>query len=418
MPLLSRHSWPVVAIRTPFCIVFFIVGVLSIRFTQIAATLLLKSQPRLYHLIVNLTKLHFLTLLAFLTSIINPSKVIVTYNTDELPKSNSFKVDASGNLSSIISPNSVWIANHQIYTDWLFIWFLTYTGRFADSVYIVLKAALGEVPVLGPGMKRFKFLFLSRKWETDKVKLTNQLLEIDADARGMGPASGVRCVSSTNVTLPGVAQWPKGDHPNKKIWPYQVIIYPEGTVKSPHTRERSDKFVTNLQRPLLKHVLLPRVRGIFLMLRLLRGTCEVVYDVACGYGGLRPEDYGEDVFTLKAFYLLGYGPSSVNYHIRAWNIKDIPLGDDDSVDIDTVAPEVQSKFEEWLFQVWYEKDKLLDKYYKTGTFAEPENVNSKTVSADFKLRSPFEVTAPFVVLITTVLIVRLAVIGLWHLYRK
>lgn len=416
MPFLSRHSWPIVAVRTAFCIVFFIVGLLSIRFTQTVAGLFLKSLPWLYHLIVNLTKVHFVTLLTFLTSIINPSKVIVTYNIHQLPDSNSFKVDPSGNLSSIISPNAVWISNHQIYTDWLFLWFMAYTGHFADSVYIVLKAALADIPVLGPGMKAFKFLFLSRKWETDKVKLTNQLLEIDADARGMGPASGVRCVSSTNVTLPGVAQWPKGDHPSNKIWPYQMIIYPEGTVKSPHTRERSDKFVTKLQRPLLKHVLLPRIRGIFLMLRLLRGTCEVVYDVACGYGGLSPEDYGEDVFTLKAFYLLGYGPSSVNYHIRAWNIKDIPLGNDDSIDIDAVAPEVLREFEEWIFEVWYEKDKLMDKYYKTGTFAEPDNANSRTVTADFKLRSPLEVVAPFAVLATTILILRLAVMSLWRLY--
>lgn len=154
------------------------------------------------------------------------------------------------------------------------------------------------------------------------------------------------------------------------------------------------------------------------MLRLLRDTCEVVYDVACGYGGLKPEDYGEDVFTLKAFYLLGYGPSSVNYHIRAWNLKDIPLGNDDSVDIDTVDPEVLKKFEDWLFTVWYEKDKLMDKYYKTGTFAEAGNSKSRTVTADFKLKSSLEVVTPFVTLVSAFLILRLVVKGLWHLYCK
>lgn len=395
----------------------FVIGVLSIRFFQVVAWALFRTLPRLYHTCVNLTKKQFVTLLTFLTSIINPSKVTITYNESELPKSNSFKVDLKGNLSSILSPNAVWIGNHQIYTDWLFIWFIIYTGRFADSVYIVLKANLAKIPILGPGMQIYKFLFLSRKWETDKVKLTNQLLEIDADARGLGPGSGVKHISSTNPSLPGVAVWPNDSHPDKKIWTYQMIIYPEGTVKSPHTRERSDKFVTSLNKPLLKHVLLPRARGIFLILRLLRDTVEVVYDVTCGYGGLKPEDYGEDVFTLKAFYLLGYGPSSMNFYIRAWNIKDIPLGDDNSVDIDSLDPAVLKKFEDWLYNVWYEKDKLMERYYKTGTFADPDSTTN-TVIADFKLKSSFQVLSPFLVLFTFLILLRLVLKGLWRLYSN
>lgn len=416
MSLLSRHSWPVVAIRTPFCIVVFIVGVLGTRFFQVVAWALFSTKPQLYHLCINITKAHFVILLTFLTSIINPCKINITY--DKLPEPTRFAVDALGNLSSILSPNAVWISNHQIYTDWLFMWFIAYSGRFAGSVYIVLKENLAKIPVLGPGMKNYKFLFLSRKWETDKVNLTNQLLEIDADARGVGPASGVKCISSTNSSLPGVALWPKGGDPNRSIWTYQLMIYPEGTVKSPHTRERSNKFVANVNRKPLKHVLLPRVRGLFLMLRLLRGTCEVVYDIASGYGGLTAEDYGEEVFTLKAFYLLGYGPLSVNFHIRAWNIKDIPLGDDDSIDIDTVDPAVLAKFENWLYDIWYEKDQLLDKFYKTGKFVDSDSKKSTTVTADFKLRNPVEALSPFLVLFTFLLLLRLVVKGLWALIHS
>lgn len=416
MALISRHSWPIVAIRTPLCAIIFITGTLSIRFTQLLAWTVLQTQPTLYHSVINLTKVHFFTMLTFLTSIINPCKIVITYSGDELPDYNSFKVDASGNLSSILSPNSVWIANHQIYTDWLFLWFLQYTGRFGDSIYIVLKENLGKIPVLGPGMRVFKFLFLSRKWEADKVRLTNQLLEIDADARGVGPSSGVKCVASTNPSLPGVTLWPKGSRGEKQIWTYQLVIYPEGTVKSPHTRARSDKFVVNTGRPVMKHVLLPRVRGLFLMLRLLRNTVEVVYDLACGYGGLTGDDYGEDVFTLKSFYLLGYGPSLVNYHVRAWNLKDIPLGDDDSLDIDSVDPAVLKKFEDWLYDTWYAKDELLDRFYKTGSFADPQQKNTKTVVADFKLKNPAEALRPFVVIVTFFIILRLVIKGLWALF--
>lgn len=410
---LSRHSMPVVAIRTVFCVLLFIIGTLCVRSTQILAHAVFRDRPA-FRDACTLTKQQYIVLLVFLTQIINPSKIKISYDPAHMPKSNSFSA-SKGHLSSILLPNAVWISNHQIYTDWLYLWFILYTGRFSESVYIVLKDALRKIPVLGPGMTTFGFLFLLRKWETDKVTLTNRLLEIDADARGLGPASGVTCVASSNTKLPGIRQWPEGKSNPNKISPYQVIIFPEGTVISPRTRERSGKFSADL--PTLKHVLLPRVRGLFLMLRLLRNTVEVVYDVATAYTGLTADDYGEEVFTLKAFYLKGYGPPVVHHHIRGFNMRDIPLGDDESVDVDDVAAEDLKKFEEWLYKVWYEKDELMATFYRTGSFVEKDNKVCKTVIADFKLRSRLEIFQPFMVPVTVLVIGRLAVKGLWALYK-
>lgn len=417
--LLGRHAWPVAAIRTVFVVIAFLVGCISIRFTQGVARVLLYKQKKAYHALINLTKCQFIQLLSSLTALVNPLKISITYDTALLPELTLFRVDSSGNLILSLVPNSVWICNHQIYTDWLFLWFLNYSGRFGDSVYIVLKAALEKIPILGLGMVNYKFLFLLRKWENDKIKLTNSLLEIDADARGMGPASGVSHLTSTSesTSLPGVLIWPKGNVPDAAkdslaLWPYQMIIFPEGTVISPHTRERLNKFAEKLGRPVLKHTLLPRVRGLFLMLRSLRGTAEYVYDLTCGYTGLSAEDYGEEVFTLKAYYFKGYGPSKINYHIRAFAVKDIPLGDDDLVDVDNVAPETIAAFENWLYKIWDEKDEFMKVFFETGLF---ESLGTKTVEADFKLRSRLEILQTFLVPATVLLLARCAWVLFWKL---
>ncbi|ODV69607.1 hypothetical protein HYPBUDRAFT_103432 [Hyphopichia burtonii NRRL Y-1933] len=408
-----RHTWTISIIRTVVLGFVFVLGCLATVFTQMCGIYFFQNDPSQKQAVISLTKVHFVTLLTFVTSWINPCQISITYDSASIPESDSFKVDPNGNLLSILCPNSVFISNHQIYTDWLFIWFISYTARLADSIHIILKD-LSKIPVLGYGMKNFNFMFLLRKWEADKVNLTNQLLTIDANARGLGPANNVTHVASTNVAQLLVQHWPKGNRPDQ-IWPYQIILFPEGTVNSAHTKLRSEKFCEKLGIPKLNHCLMPRVRGLFLTLRKLRDTVEVVYDLTTGYSDLLPTEFGEDKFTLKGFYLLGYGPAKINYHIRGFKIKDIPLGED-TVDIDDVKDEDLKKFEEWLFKIWYEKDLLLLNFYKYGTFidvtSQSTNTEAKskdrTVTADFKLKSNLEIIYPFATLIAAILILRLA----------
>lgn len=398
MPLLSRHCWPLVVVRAFFCLALFIFGILALRVDQILAVTLLSRVARWYYPAIDMTKVYFLQLITFITSFASPCKIKVSFRAQDLPELNTFRVDVDGNLISSLSPNAVYISNHQIYTDWIFFWFLSYTSNLASSIYIVIKESLSRVPLLGPGMLKFRFLFLLRKWENDKVKLTNRLLAIDADARGMGPAAGVSLVASAQSSTPLIMQWPKGVSRNaQNISNYQLVIFPEGTVLSPHTRVRSQEYAAKLGRAHFEHLLLPRARGLFLMLRLLRNTVDVVYDVTYGYSGLKPDEYGEQVFTLKRLYFGGRGPPAVNYHIRGFSVKDIPLGDDDSVDIDDVEPAVLKEFEDWLYNIWSEKDKLMQHFYDTGSFASKDDHSLQTVVADFKLRSKFEILAPFTI---------------------
>lgn len=409
---MSVLEWPLFAARTLFVLVMFPLGAASIRFTQTIAGWVFSRSPRWLNVAMQITKVHFFQLLAFVTATVNPMTILVTYKKSELPETTNFRVDAAGNLVSDLSANAIFISNHQIYTDWVFFWYLAYTARMAGSVFILLKESLKNVPMLGPGMVFFRFLFLLRKWDSDKLRLTNQLLRIDADARGMGPASGVSVVSahSLNASQAAIVQWPNGSSASPaNRFSYQLVIFPEGTVIAANTRARSEAYAAKINKPVFKHVLLPRARGLFLMLRLLRNTVDTVYDVALGFSGLSAEEYGENVFTLKSFYFKGKGPKRAHFYIRAFRLCDIPLGDDESIDIDSVDPAVFLQFEDWLYNVWGEKDLHMAYFFKHGTFHNDSDAAVQTVVADFKLRSWLEAFAPNVVLATFVLLAYLVV---------
>ncbi|EGW30358.1 uncharacterized protein SPAPADRAFT_63211 [Spathaspora passalidarum NRRL Y-27907] len=392
-----RHTWPVIIVRSAFLVPTFLIGCLFIVFTQVVGLYVFQHNAPSRQAMINITKTHFVILITFMTSLINPTKIAITLD-KSVPNPQQFTVDNGGHLHTSFKPNSIFISNHQIYTDWLFLWFLNYTSRLSDYIYIVLKD-LSSIPVLGYGMKNYNFLFLSRKWEKDKIKLTNQLLEIDANARGVGPANGVTLVSTTNTNK--IREWPKTNQPSK-IWPYQLILFPEGTVPSDRTTKKSREYIQANGHEPMKHVLLPRIRGLYLALKKLQNTLEVVYDITIAYSNLKETEYGEDVFSLKRYYLKGYGPERINYYVRCFSIKDIPLGDEE--DVDDISPEALKKFEQWLLNVWYEKDELMSNFYKLGHWDKP---NDPTVVGDFKLRNQIEIVLPYLSGITALLLLRL-----------
>lgn len=50
------------------------------------------------------------------------------------------------------------MANHQIYTDWLYLWSLLYLASIPESIIIILKDSLRRVPLVGPAMQLFRFV--------------------------------------------------------------------------------------------------------------------------------------------------------------------------------------------------------------------------------------------------------------------
>lgn len=298
-----------------------------------------------------------------------PSSVRITTDSSSVPKGTFYKDLISGKIASHMKRKSVIIANHQIYTDWVFIWWLTSTANLAGKVYIMLKKSLESIPVLGFGMKNYKFIFMSRRWEQDRLTLHNSLGVLDANSRGVGPLSGKAPVRQD---ADGELFWDTTSvNEHNESWPYCLILFPEGTNLSPVTRQKSLNYANKIGKKPFQNVLLPHATGARHSLLKLRPSLEVIYDITIGYSGVRKEDYGEAIYKLNNVIFKGESPKLVDMHIREYNINDIPIDD-------------EQKFADWLYDVWAEKDELMNIYYEKGRFdLDPEPDHA--VTGEFKI---------------------------------
>ena len=63
----------------------------------------------------------------------------------------------------------------QLYSDWLYLWWIAYTARMHGYIYIILKESLKYIPLMGIGMQFYGFIFMARKWEQDEERLRYRL---------------------------------------------------------------------------------------------------------------------------------------------------------------------------------------------------------------------------------------------------
>lgn len=157
----------------------------------------------------------------------------------------------------------VMIANHQLYSDWLYLWWIAYTNspRMHGHIYIILKESLKHVPIIGWGMRFYGFIFMSRKMSTDQPRLAHRLGKLKE--RHSGPLSGTSGLD-----------------------PMWLLLFPEGTNASQNTRVKSVQWAEKQGIKDFEHVLLPRSTGTFFCLNEIKGTLDYVYDCTLAYGGV------------------------------------------------------------------------------------------------------------------------------------
>ncbi|KAI7887625.1 uncharacterized protein EV154DRAFT_427102 [Mucor mucedo] len=214
-----------------------------------------------------------------------------------------------GQVTGISFPERlVMISNHQIYADWIYIWFLAYLSKAHGALKIMLKHSLSQVPIYGT-------------LEQDKDNIIHNLQ-----------------VSKKR---------------NRPMW---LVLFPEGTVISDDTRLKSKEFADKLHMDDFKFSLLPRTTGLLLCKETLGDSVEWLYDLTVGYPGIPIGENPEDVMTMQSIFCKGTGPKKIHIHIRRYRLDQIPS--------DT------ENFTKWLLERWTEKDRRLVYFNQYGTFPE------------------------------------------------
>ena len=226
--------------------------------TQFAGVPLYWISKDYYYAYMALTKKTFGLLIVSITQWFSPT--VVRVSGDKSMRGQLSKTK-DGRLQCDFSERLVLVANHQIYTDWLYLWWIAYTNELHGHIYIILKESLKYIPILGPGMIFYGFIFMARNWVKDKPRLQHRLEKLKG--RHGGPLSG-----------------------SQSLDPMWLILFPEGTNLSPNTRPKSAQWAAKQGIRDLRHALLPRSTGLQYCLQQLEGTIDYVYDCTIAYEGI------------------------------------------------------------------------------------------------------------------------------------
>jgi 1-acyl-sn-glycerol-3-phosphate acyltransferase len=285
-----------------------IINFIIINFFQFFSLLMPKKLSERF---ICLTQKAFVDVL-ILISYLAPTKIIIS---GDFPKK---------------SESAIVISNHQIYADWIYIWFVAFIAETHGSVKIMLKKSLKWIPIVGWGMQLMDFIFLNRTWSKDENVIDKH---ISSYLKYFGP-----------------------------VW---LLVFPEGTVISQNTREASKTYA--LKEGLsydMKYVLWPKVKGLEHCINNLKGRITALYDFTIGYSGILPEDIPQKTITLRSIFI-DMVPPEVHINIKRYPIEEIN--------------NLKSPFKHWLQNVFISKDEKMKYFFKNQKFAEM-NDNYMTIS--------------------------------------
>lgn len=310
--------------------------------------------PELYHVWIDVTKQSFGIFLTTLNQLWTPCEITITGDRE---LEGLFSLNEDGTLKTKFDERAILMANHQLYSDWAYLWWVAFTAKLHGALYIMLKASLKNIPIVGWGMQHYRFIFLTRKWQEDEKILNKSLTEINEE----------------------------------KNWPAWLVLFPEGTTFSKNGYDKTVSYAKKTDVAVPKHVLLPRSTGLRYSLSKLDDSVEYLYDATIHYAGMQKEVYGEDYFTLKAIYFTGVYPKHVSIYWRRYRVKDIPYQDEEA-------------FTKWIQDRWYEKDQILDRMIQTGSFGDDQ---MKPLRVPVKLNSLLQTFQIISVPLNVVLIISL-----------
>lgn len=213
----------------------------------------------LYYAYMALTKQSFGLVITTMTHWWGPTTIRIS---GDASVKDQIRQTPDGRVEFSFPERLVLIANHQIYTDWLYLWWVGYANnpQMHGFLYIILKESLKYIPVIGPGMMFYGFIFMARKWATDQSRMKHRLAKL-----------------RQRHTAPDGSTY---------LNPMWLLLFPEGTNLSANTRGRSATWAEKTGVKDMQHQLLPRSTGMLFCLQQLKGTVEYVYDCTVAYEGI------------------------------------------------------------------------------------------------------------------------------------
>jgi lysocardiolipin and lysophospholipid acyltransferase len=168
--------------------------------------------------ILDFTKGTFGQLTIFISQRFAPTSFVVTAG-HGMPDGDSWlERDGRGRVTGIkLPPTGIWMSNHQTLSDWLYIWSFAYFSSHHAAMLITLKASLKWIPFVGWACQLYGFVFLARRWASDKGPFKAQLEKVSERCRA-GRGDGKLA----------------------------LLIFPEGTLVTGNTRPISAKFAAKL----------------------------------------------------------------------------------------------------------------------------------------------------------------------------
>lgn len=211
-----------------------------------------------YYAYIAMTKQSFGLLIITLSQWFSPT--VIRVSGDKSMRGQLLETE-DGRLQTDFPERVVLMANHQLYTDWVYLWWIAYTSKMHGHVYIILKESLKYIPIIGPAIVFYGFILMARNWARDKPRLQRRLQQLCT--RHGGPLSGFQSLD-----------------------PMWLMIFPEGTNLSANTRNQSKQWADKQGIRDLQHQLLPRSTGLQYCLQELQSTVDWVYDCTIAYEGI------------------------------------------------------------------------------------------------------------------------------------
>lgn len=205
--------------------------------------------------------------------------------------------------------NAIVIANHQCMSDILVILWFAWKKQSAQKLKWFAKEKLKWLPGIGWGLIFLDSLLIKRNWTSDKYFIERMFRR----------------------------------YREQKI-PFWIISFLEGTRATPKKLEMSKHYAKRKGIASTQYVLIPRTKGFFFTLDVLRGLYTAVYDITIAFEKRSPT-------VLESFLT---PPKKIHLHVRRYPITEIPQD--------------ETNLNQWTYDLYQEKDALLRNFHNTGRF--------------------------------------------------